>query len=164
VETFAEFAIRYKGAMALKDSGYDAFSEAFGLNWRNFFPTIYELAPWSFFIDYFSNLNEIINALAFNTSSLSWLERGVFESSKRIISTSCEAVEPSTDYFWQMYPTADEKIGSITALSKVREPYEGSLVPSFFFEVPGVKQTGNIGALVVSAGGVTNFLKSKVFR
>lgn len=43
-----------------------------GLTLNNFVPTLYELMPYSFLIDYFSNLGDIISATFTDTSSIVW--------------------------------------------------------------------------------------------
>lgn len=47
----------------------------FGFSLDNFAPTLYELMPWSFVVDYFSNLGSIIDSAAVDMSSLSWLAK-----------------------------------------------------------------------------------------
>lgn len=48
---------------------------ASGFQIQNFAPTIYELIPWSFLIDYFVNLGEIIEAVCTDTSDVKWVVR-----------------------------------------------------------------------------------------
>lgn len=43
-----------------------------GFNLEDFAPTLYELVPWSFLIDYFTNFGAVIDSWAFNTSRLRW--------------------------------------------------------------------------------------------
>jgi len=55
------------------DSGN--FPEAFGLYPRDILPTIWELVPWSFAIDYFTGVGDFISSMTFPTTSLSWYMR-----------------------------------------------------------------------------------------
>jgi len=45
----------------------------FGFNLENFAPTVWELIPWSFAIDYFSNVSDVINSLSYPSASVKWL-------------------------------------------------------------------------------------------
>lgn len=42
----------------------NGLQKALGLRWGDVLPSAYELVPWSFFIDYFSNLGTLIEALS----------------------------------------------------------------------------------------------------
>jgi len=50
-------------------AGPGAIASALGTSWRDFAPAVWELLPWSFFIDYFTNVGDIIDA---------WSYAGVF--------------------------------------------------------------------------------------
>jgi hypothetical protein len=52
-----------------------AATEALGLNISNFIPTIYNVIPFSFVADYFSNLGDVVDALSFPRSDLRWVAR-----------------------------------------------------------------------------------------
>jgi len=43
-----------------------------GFNPEEFVPTVWELLPWSFLIDYFSNIGDVLTANAFNRADLGW--------------------------------------------------------------------------------------------
>jgi hypothetical protein len=45
----------------------------FGLNPAEFVPTVWELLPWSFLVDYFTNIGDILEAGATDTSKVSWV-------------------------------------------------------------------------------------------
>jgi hypothetical protein len=44
-----------------------------GFNLASFIPTVWELVPYSFLIDYFSNVNDVLDAYYTDTSQLAWL-------------------------------------------------------------------------------------------
>jgi hypothetical protein len=46
-----------------------------GVTLDNFIPTAYNLLPYSFVIDYFSNLGQIVNALSFCNGRVNWVNR-----------------------------------------------------------------------------------------
>lgn len=45
----------------------------FGLTPDEFIPTVWELLPWSFLVDYFTNIGDILEAGATDVSSLAWV-------------------------------------------------------------------------------------------
>lgn len=78
---------RYYGEVRIRLPEYplNFLSEnQFGLGMDDFVPTIYELIPYSFLVDYFTNLGDIVNAVSFPTANLAWvtrLTRGVCKNS-----------------------------------------------------------------------------------
>lgn len=68
--------------------------EASGLTLENFVPAIYELMPWSFLIDYFSNLGTLIEAGTTDTSEVRWVVRTDRMRSERILTTTPESAAP----------------------------------------------------------------------
>lgn len=59
----AEVSVSYQGAVRLK-IGTPRSSFEFGATFPDFIPAAWELMPWSFLIDYFSNVGQIINSAA----------------------------------------------------------------------------------------------------
>jgi len=50
-------------------------AEMSGFKMQDFLPTVWELIPWSFVVDYFVNVGEFINSVATNTSHVSWVSQ-----------------------------------------------------------------------------------------
>lgn len=48
-----------------------------GFDSSNWLPTIWELIPYSFLVDYFSNIQEVVSSWAFNRVTISWLSKTV---------------------------------------------------------------------------------------
>lgn len=68
--------VRYMVAMKNQVTGISAVSgaaEQFGLVAGQFIPTLWELLPWSFLVDYFTNIGDILNAGATSTSNVVWV-------------------------------------------------------------------------------------------
>jgi hypothetical protein len=66
-----EMSIRYKGA-ARAENNPPGFPEQLGLSWSNVLPTIWELIPYSFLVDYFTNVGKVIDGLSTGYISLAW--------------------------------------------------------------------------------------------
>jgi hypothetical protein len=64
--------VRYKGAIkATPSSGYQQL-ETLGVGFYDILPAVWEAIPWSFFIDYFANVGEQIDALRYAAVDVAW--------------------------------------------------------------------------------------------
>jgi len=130
----------------------------FGLNQvETFVPSIYELMPWSFLIDYFVNLGDIISASVTSTNGVTW---------------ACETIRQVTEYEETcilspyddpsfIYPGWHNNTMSGSTLShrKVRHVTlsRGDAwplgIPSIVFSLPGSdsKKWNNMAALLLSS-------------
>lgn len=50
-------------------------AELSGFNWSDIVPTLWELTPWSFLFDYFSNIGDMLSANTVSTSSVRWVNK-----------------------------------------------------------------------------------------
>lgn len=68
--------VRYRGAVTARAATTcaDRFAR-FGFTPSEFIPTAWELLPWSFLIDYFVNIDDLITAAVTDTSGLRWLNK-----------------------------------------------------------------------------------------
>jgi hypothetical protein len=48
--------------------------EILGFDWSNFVPTLWEILPWSFAIDYFTNIGDVLSAWSFPLSAITWAQ------------------------------------------------------------------------------------------
>jgi len=65
-------SVRYKGAVNASMERAPSFAEQAGLNLSNFVPTVYNLIPHSYLVDYFSNIGGVIDAASLGRVRLSW--------------------------------------------------------------------------------------------
>jgi hypothetical protein len=73
----------YRGAVDASISP-PSFPEQLGLSWSNLLPTIWELIPYSFLVDYFSNVGTVIEGISTGNIGLSWGAR----TTRRVIETT----------------------------------------------------------------------------
>jgi hypothetical protein len=65
--------VKYKGAVGWESANSaSSWRQNWGLTLSDFAPTIYELIPYSFLVDYFTNLGQIIDSASFGTVNLRW--------------------------------------------------------------------------------------------
>jgi hypothetical protein len=68
--------VKYSGMVTRRvDGSLVSKLEPFGFDFDEFFPTAWELLPWSFLIDYFSNIGDVITCGVANRSSIAWTNR-----------------------------------------------------------------------------------------
>lgn len=71
--------IRYKAALdsssSVHEKGISRLQDALGFNLESFVPSVYNLIPFSFLVDYFSNLGDVIEAGTTNQQAVKWVLR-----------------------------------------------------------------------------------------
>jgi hypothetical protein len=68
--------IRYKGAVLARVNAPSwQNKDLFGFEPQNFIPAAWELLPWSFLADYFTNIGDILDASIVSERNLAWVNR-----------------------------------------------------------------------------------------
>lgn len=71
-----EFKVRFKGEYRLRSvSDGPSYARSLGLTWREFVPTIYNLIPYSFLLDYVVNLHTFVETVAVPYANVAWCVR-----------------------------------------------------------------------------------------
>jgi len=136
------------------------FSRGFtrlGLHPKDFAPTIYELLPWSFLLDYFANLNAIIAGCSNAFVNIDWTSKTV----RKIYTTRYLNGTPVT-YKSNVYPGAtiviDQFIPREPTFKKTwvsRDVVEDVPIPYLDFKLPDSLTKGiNIAALILARSPV----------
>lgn len=135
-------------------TGFDA--RLWGFTPSEFIPTIWELLPWSWAIDYFSNVGDVLNALSFPSSALAW-------SSSTLVSSAERFVEPVGVFFHSGISQSDQistagMPGSLYArtfnLSRTPDPV---ITPSFKVDLSKIwsaRRLANLGSVLSLRGGM----------
>lgn len=109
-----------------------------GFNVREFVPTLWELTPYSFLVDYFTNIGDMITAASFGRMGLRWSSRTEVKEHVEERAT-CNARTyniPSTAHHVSFGYAPGES--SLSRRWVTRDPwYQGNFIPSLEFEIPG---------------------------
>jgi hypothetical protein len=110
-------------------------ASAMGLAPRSFLPTLWEVFPWSFAVDYFSNVGEVIAAWSNQTLLLAWgretlIRKRIFDCYDQRCVPASPPYQTSTVYFIPGDYYTEVKEFTRVAISSPP-------VPSLAFEMPG---------------------------
>jgi hypothetical protein len=123
-----------------------------GLTLENFVPTIWELLPYSFLVDYFVNVGDILNSAFTSTTGVTWKMK-----TNRLVTERTVVQDPAADA--SLSPWVTIGAGGKPSTSRIvkstieRIPIAGNLgIPDAVFTLPG-KTTKylNISALIAGA-------------
>lgn len=146
-------SVRYEGVVLIQKSlGVGKLRGNFGLTLENFVPTLYQLLPYSFVADYFSNLGQVINSLCFLQSRLGWTcvsQRNESETITSSIRAYNSASVPPTVILVQDQLELAPYTARVRKVSFTRSAAAAPPVPSLVFHLPNrTSQWATIGALL----------------
>jgi hypothetical protein len=158
-ETVLYQMVRYLGAMKCQPPGFAAISEEFGIGFSDIIPAVWEAIPWSFIVDYFVNVGEVLDSYKLAWVRFGWLQTTV---RNRRVNQYWPLREYSTsstrDYLVSVQGgQCQTQVTSIT-----RSPQGSPPFPDFQFKIPGTQvQIGNIAALIA---GIARSKPPPLFR
>lgn len=134
----------------------DQVRRSFGFQIQNFVPTVYELIPYSFLIDYFVNLGDIVEAACTDTSGVTWICRT--ERQRTLVTvdeTSFGYDESWSSGTWHIKSLTGDLSShrSLKRTTFTRTNPPSLSIPPLVVSVPGIESTKwfNMAALLVSA-------------
>lgn len=136
---------RFIGEVHCEPDGPLARAEALGLGLRDFVPTIYELIPYSFLVDYFVNFGELIDAWSFNQADLAWHNQTIRNES--VVDVKLFPGIPNSGAYeiLSSYQTLEPSSRTDVTFVRRRDPLG---FPSLAFRLPGTSTKFiNIAAL-----------------
>jgi hypothetical protein len=152
--------VRYRGGVAAQAATpeWDNWS-LFGFTPSEFLPTAWELLPWSFLADYFTNIGDMITAAVTDTSKVTYVNVSVIRESSYEASTSLN----STGTLQALFPPSSwvaggtVSPGSCTLKRKVVNRSAGVGLPIVTFQMNtglGLGQKLNVLALLGQANAL----------
>jgi hypothetical protein len=146
----SRYYIKYYGVIQARADPSGSRLQDWGLTTREFLPTLWEVIPWSFAVDYFTNVSDIINAVSYASVGVRWVSRAQIWERTCTRRYVCRSTPPS---YLPVY-NVDFNIPSsviVTSRKVVRTAKIGDIpIPSLQFQLPNWKQTLNLAALAVS--------------
>lgn len=147
--------VRYKGALRATVEGprWDNMS-LFGFNPAQFIPTAWELLPWSFLADYFTNIGDLLTCLVTNTRDVTYVNRSTvrrtylyhrikYNPTKRASLIGAGTVVESS--------SSPEQVSAVTRREVTRAPGSGIPFPTLQFNINlSDGQLGNVAALLAT--------------
>lgn len=148
--------VRFKGAIRARvKSPPWQNDDLFGFEPRNFIPAAWELLPWSFLADYFTNIGDILNASIVSTDDVAWVNKTLITEVEKFGSFNLvPGSAPGAG--WTIYATGGGR-GTHHAKKKVvnRSVGVGLALPTLQFNfdlAPG--QLANVDALLSQANAL----------
>lgn len=142
--------VKYQGAVDCTPlSPTRANAHLFGFRPEEIVPTIWELIPYSFLVDYFINIGEIINGWSYQRTGLAWTLRTVRKSSKRDVVVAVDPTYYSPSTFTLQSFASSSSYLERTSVS--RASYTGNFIPSITFSIPGLRGRDALKWLNISA-------------
>lgn len=132
-----------------------------GFSPYDFVPTIYNLVPWSFVLDYFTNTGDVLDAWSARDIVWDW---GQETQISRVLSDRT-VMDDSMTWIAELghkptgatfVPGRNEKDSWSISRVILEESY--GLLPKFQFEIPGVRQNFNMAALAGKFASLTKLL------
>lgn len=131
--------VRYKASVNVTNNTPRDALDTFGLSFGNFAPTIWELIPFSFLVDYFTNCGTVIDSLAVNQAGVGWILRSQkVSSSSYVTSATTVTNSPWPPASWNGGFTAQSpgNNASLEIADFDRSSYGGLPTPTLRFKLP----------------------------
>jgi hypothetical protein len=144
---------RIKGEVRLPIQGpaassFDTFRRYTAFEWQEFIPTLWELCPYSFVVDYFTNIGDILNSTWALTSEWSWLSASrqskyFQESSQKLDQRSMKG--RAGNFSW-----TEKSVNGKVSICDYERWRPTLRLPSLVFQMPNEWQWLNLSALITS--------------
>lgn len=147
---YGKFVTRLQDESAAKSST-TRLIELCGFTLTDFLPTAWEAIPWSFLVDYFTNVGDVIEAFSNCTSDIAWANEVHIQTSEESVARSVDYAATRA-YHGALFAGLDgADCASKATLKTVSRSLGMDLNTYLRFSLPVGLQWLNIGALAVGA-------------
>lgn len=156
-KTMAECIIYGKFVTRLQDSSYAKASslrlaELCGFNFADFLPSAWEAVPWSFLVDYFANVGDVIEAFSNNVGEIGWAAEVHIQTSEEKSAHVLDQKATASVNGALFYGLSGNDCTGKSSRKTVTRSSGGVDFSTYLrFNLPGGIQWLNIGALAVGA-------------
>jgi len=127
-------------------SNSDHRARSLGLAPQGWLPTAWELVPWSFLVDYFSNIGSIVNAFSIQASSVRWVVKTTRQVEKQVV-----RMRPAEPFTSTGFLTENKSGKCICEFRRINRSSADLFTPSLALEIPGLSTKWvNMAALAIS--------------
>jgi hypothetical protein len=165
-EIVGQVRIKYKGVVSAENTP-PSFPEQCGLSWSNVLPTVWELIPYSFLIDYFSNVGKVIDGISTGSINLAWGCKMTWKTMEQEISNLFYDRQRAVANFglslkdFNGYASGGSKVGSRSEYVRARVDQVSLGIGDLQFKLPGSGTKWlNIAALVDYRGLDNKWLRA----
>lgn len=144
------YQVIYRGLIRAREDPAGSRLLDFGLGFREFLPTMWEVIPWSFAVDYFTNISDIVNAISYASVEVRWLAKTVRQSRSRTFHTTFHPNGTSTIGWIERQNVPSHIVHTAHRVDRSLLPGNYVPVPGLTFQLPSARQVLNLTALAVS--------------
>lgn len=144
----------YTGLCEAADSTLGRKLQRYGFAPEHWIPTFYELIPFSFLADYFSNLNGIVYSISNFTVNVRWSQRTIVKQRMSVQFPTRAKVSSLSGTPGQIISSAMKPSSRRSRLVH-RLPYDDLEIPGIEFQIPSAGQVANVIALILAGEEAT---------
>jgi hypothetical protein len=143
--------VKYYGALRARPESFATVADNFGISPGDIIPAVWEAIPWSFFIDYFANVQQVLDSYQYASSAFAWLNRGVKNTQSNVSSGWYSMVDTLPV---SQRPSVNAGVGGSqkTSASVNRSPVVGIPFPPFRFRIPNLLGAKGLNVAGLAAG------------